>query len=43
MALSAAIALAPIIPALRPDIQGIIVVEFGAVGLFRVCHLDPDG
>jgi len=43
MALSAAIALAPIIPALRPDVQGIIVIEFGAVGLFRVATLTRTG
>ena len=33
------IGLAPIIPALRPDIQGIIVVEFGVVGLIRLATL----
>ncbi len=27
---------APVIPALRPDLQGIIVVEFGAIGLIRL-------
>lgn len=43
MAVSAAIALAPIIPSLRPDIQGIIVLEFGAVGLFRVATLTRTG
>jgi hypothetical protein len=32
-------AVAPIIPALRPDIEGIIVLEFGAVGLIRVATL----
>ena len=32
-------ALAPFVPALRPDIEGIIVIEFGAVGLFRVATL----
>jgi hypothetical protein len=37
--LAVVLALAPIIPALRPDIQGIIVIEFGAVGLFRVATL----
>ncbi len=37
--LAVLLALAPIIPALRPDIQGIIVIEFGAVGLFRVATL----
>ncbi len=37
--LAVLLALAPIVPALRPDIQGIIVIEFGAVGLFRVATL----
>jgi hypothetical protein len=37
--LAVLMALSPIIPALRPDIQGIIVLEFGAVGLFRVATL----
>jgi hypothetical protein len=36
MATAAVVAIAPIVPALRPDIEGIIVVEFGAVGLFRL-------
>ena len=43
MAMSVAIALAPLIPAVRPDIEGIIVVEFGAVGLFRVATLTRTG
>jgi hypothetical protein len=33
------VAIAPILPALRPDIEGIIVVEFGAIGLIRVATL----
>ena len=33
------IGLAPIIPVIRPDIQGIIVVEFGVVGLIRCATL----
>ena len=41
------IGLAPILPALRPDVQGIIVVEFGVVGLIRLATLtkvaDPAG
>jgi hypothetical protein len=37
--LAVLVALAPIVPALRPDIQGIIVIEFGAVGLLRVATL----
>jgi hypothetical protein len=32
-------ALAPVIPALRPDIEGIIVVEFGAIGVIRLATL----
>jgi hypothetical protein len=36
MAVAVAVALAPIIPALRPDVEGIIVVEFGAIGLIRL-------
>jgi hypothetical protein len=43
MAVSVAMALAPLIPALRPDIEGIIVLEFGAVGLFRVATLTRTG
>ena len=39
--LAVLLALAPIIPALRPDIQGIIVIEFGAVGLHPGGHPDP--
>jgi hypothetical protein len=39
IAVSVALIVAPIIPALRPDVQGIIVVEFGAVGLLRLCTL----
>jgi hypothetical protein len=29
-------AVAPILPAVRPDIEGIIVLEFGAIGLIRL-------
>ncbi len=36
---SAAIALAPILPVLRPDLAGIVVVEFAAVGLVRLATL----
>ena len=39
MSVAAAVAVAPVVPVLRPDIEGIIVLEFGAVGLFRVCML----
>lgn len=43
MAVSVALMLAPLIPALRRDVQGIIVVEFGAVGLLRLCTLTRTG
>jgi hypothetical protein len=33
------IAAAPLLPGLRPDLEGIIVVEFGAAGLIRVATL----
>ncbi len=33
------VAVAPVLPALRPDIEGIIVVEFGAIGLIRLATL----
>ncbi len=33
------LAAAPLVPALRPDVEGIIVLEFGAVGLIRVATL----
>ena len=39
MVVSTVIALAPLVPVLRPDIQGIIVLEFGAVGVFRLATL----
>jgi hypothetical protein len=32
-------ALAPILPQIRPDASGIIIIEFGAVGLFRLATL----
>ncbi len=32
-------AAAPVVPALRPDIEGIVVLEFAAVGLIRVATL----
>ena len=32
-------ALAPVLPQARPDASGIIIVEFGAVGLFRLATL----
>jgi hypothetical protein len=39
VAVAVLIAAAPLLPALRPDIEGIIVVEFGAIGLIRVATL----
>ncbi|HVB94578.1 MAG TPA: hypothetical protein VND67_09665 [Acidimicrobiales bacterium] len=30
------VALAPIVPSFRPDVEGIIVIEFGAIGLIRL-------
>lgn len=32
-------AAAPLVPALRPDVEGIIVIEFAAIGLIRVATL----
>lgn len=39
MVLAGVVAVAPVIPALRPDIEGIIVIEFGAVGMIRLATL----
>ncbi len=39
VAAAVVVAAAPLVPALRPDVEGIIVVEFGAVGLIRVATL----
>jgi len=36
---AAGLALAPILPALRPDVTGIIVIEFAAVGWIRLTTL----
>jgi hypothetical protein len=33
------LALAPILPQIRPDVSGIIIIEFAAVGLFRLATL----
>jgi hypothetical protein len=33
------VALAPILPQIRPDVSGIIIIEFAAVGLFRLATL----
>ncbi len=33
------VALAPLLPAARPDVEGIIVIEFGAIGLIRLATL----
>ena len=39
ISVAAVVAVAPIIPTLRPDIEGIIVIEFGAIGLIRLATL----
>ena len=39
IAVAAVVAAGPVVPALRPDIEGIIVLEFGAVGLIRLATL----
>jgi hypothetical protein len=39
VAVAAVVAVAPLVPSLRPDIEGILVVEFGAVGLIRLATL----
>jgi hypothetical protein len=39
MAASVVVALAPILPAVRPDLEGILVIELVAVGLFRLATL----
>jgi hypothetical protein len=39
ISVAAVVAVAPVVPALRPDIEGIIVIEFGAVGLIRLATL----
>jgi hypothetical protein len=39
VAVAALVAATPVLPALRPDIEGIIVLEFGAIGLIRVATL----
>jgi hypothetical protein len=36
---SVLVAAAPIVPALRPDLEGIIVIEFAAIGVIRVATL----
>jgi hypothetical protein len=38
-AVAVAVAVAPVLPAFRPDVQGIIVLEFGAIGLIRLATL----
>ena len=43
MLIAVAVAIGPVLPVLRPDIEGIIVVEFGAVGLIRLCTLTRTG
>ena len=39
ISVAAVVAAAPVVPALRPDIEGIIVIEFGAIGLIRLATL----
>jgi hypothetical protein len=39
MAVSAVVAISPVFATLRPDIEGILVLEFGAVGLIRLATL----
>ncbi len=39
ISVAAVVAVAPVVPALRPDIEGIIVIEFGAIGLIRLATL----
>jgi hypothetical protein len=43
VAVAVAVALAPIVPWLRPDVEGIVVLEFGAIGLIRVATLTQTG
>jgi hypothetical protein len=38
-AVAVAVAVAPVFPAVRPDIEGIIIIEFGAIGLIRLATL----
>jgi pyruvate/2-oxoglutarate dehydrogenase complex dihydrolipoamide acyltransferase (E2) component len=39
MAVSAVVAISPVLATLRPDIEGILVLELGAVGLIRLATL----
>jgi hypothetical protein len=39
VSVAAVVALAPLVPAARPDVEGIIVIEFGAIGLIRLATL----
>ena len=43
VAVAAVVAAAPLVPSLRPDVQGIIVIEFGAIGLIRLATLTEMG
>ncbi len=43
VAAAAVVAIAPVIPAVRPDIQGIIVLEFGAIGVIRLATFTQTG
>lgn len=43
VAVAAVVAVAPLVPSLRPDIEGILVLEFGAIGLVRLATLTEMG
>jgi hypothetical protein len=43
VAVAAVVAVAPLVPSLRPDVEGIIVIEFGAIGLIRLATLTEMG
>jgi hypothetical protein len=43
VAVGALVAVAPLVPSLRPDVEGIIVIEFGAIGLIRLATLTEMG
>lgn len=43
VAVAAVVAVAPIVPSLRPDVEGIMVIEFGAIGLIRLATLTEMG
>jgi hypothetical protein len=43
VAVAAVVAVAPLVPTLRPDVEGIVVIEFGAIGLIRLATLTDMG